>query len=124
MITLFKKISIKWISIAVLSLIILAVGCLSLNITNSKNNEIIAKQLIGGNTANVSEQDTTKISNTEKNENLSEPKDNNDKNSFFKYINLLGLSKEKLFRNLNEESKFVDEGGLEFEKAGIRVWFD
>jgi len=124
MITLFKKTSIKWMSVAVLSLAILAVGCLSLNITSSKNNEIIEKQPIGGNTSNISEQDTTKILGTENNENLNESKDDNDKNSFLKYISLLGLSKEKLLSTLNEEPTSVDEGGLEFKKAGIRVWFD
>lgn len=92
MITLFKKASIKWTCVAVISLIILLGRCLSLTISSSKNEEIIEKQLIGSNIVNASEQDTTKISGTEKNENLNEPKQNNDKNSFVQYINLLGLS--------------------------------
>ena len=124
MITLFKKASIKWTCVAVISLIILLGGCLSLTISSSKNEEIIEKQLIGSNIVNASEKDTTKISSTEKNENLNEPKQNNNKNSFVQYINLLGLSKEKLLSTLNENPSPVDEGGLEFEKAAIRVWFD
>ena len=100
------------------------VGCLSLTISSSKNEEIIEKQLIGSNIVNASEQDTTKVSGTEKNGNLNEPKQNNNKNSFVQYINLLGLSKEKLLSTLNENPSPVDEGGLEFEKAAIRVWFD
>ncbi|HEX9061020.1 MAG TPA: hypothetical protein VF941_12645, partial [Clostridia bacterium] len=40
------------------------------------------------------------------------------------YISLLGLSRDKLASTLNEKPVFVDEGGLEFKKAGIRIWFD
>jgi bla regulator protein BlaR1 len=112
MITLFEKASIKWTCVAAISLIILSGGCLSLTTSNS-------------NVANASEQYITQISNTEKNESLSGPKQNNDDtNSFIQYINLLGLSKEKLSSTLNENPNTIDEGGLEFERAGIRVWFD
>lgn len=124
MITLFKKSSIKWTCVAVIFLTILLGGCLSLNISNSKNKNFIEKQLIGSNIANASEQDTNQISSTEKDDNLNEPKENSDKNNFVQYINLLGLNKEKLLSNLNENPNPVDEGGLEFKKAGIRVWFD
>ncbi|WP_347472876.1 M56 family metallopeptidase [Clostridium sp. BL-8] len=124
MITLFKKASIKWTCVAVISLIILLGGCLSLTISSSKNKEAIEKQLTSSNIVNESEQDTTKISGTEKSENLNEAKQNNHANSFVQYINLLGLSKEKLLTTMNENPNPVDEGGLEFEKAGIRVWFN
>ena len=40
------------------------------------------------------------------------------------YISLLGLSKDTLIDTLKEEPVTIDEGGLEFKKAGIRVWFD
>jgi len=40
------------------------------------------------------------------------------------YISLLGLSKDQIISKMNEEPTTVDEGGLEFAKAGIRVWFD
>ena len=40
------------------------------------------------------------------------------------YIGLLGLTKEELVKNLGEEPEKIDEGGLEFKKAGIRIWFD
>ena len=43
--------------------------------------------------------------------------------SFEKYIKLLGLSKKELISTLGEEPTTVDEGGLEFSKEGIRVWF-
>lgn len=46
-----------------------------------------------------------------------------DMNSIEKYINLLGQSKEKLISALNETPVSIDEGGLEFKKEGIRVWF-
>lgn len=45
------------------------------------------------------------------------------KNSFEQYFDLLGLSNEKLMNTLNEQPVLIDEGGLEFKKAGIRVWF-
>ncbi len=41
-----------------------------------------------------------------------------------RYIGLLGLTKEELVNNLGEEPEKIDEGGLEFKKAGIRIWFD
>lgn len=47
-----------------------------------------------------------------------------DVSSLAYYINLLGLSKDELSGKLNETPVSVDEGGQEFEKAGIRVWFD
>lgn len=40
------------------------------------------------------------------------------------YVSLLGLSKEQIISKMNEEPVTVDEGGLEFKKVGIRVWFD
>ena len=40
------------------------------------------------------------------------------------YIGVLGLTKEELVKNLGEEPEKIDEGGLEFKKAGIRIWFD
>jgi len=43
---------------------------------------------------------------------------------FGEYILLLGLTKEELVGTLNEEPVSIDEGGREFQKAGIRVWFD
>ena len=47
-----------------------------------------------------------------------------DDSSLEGYIGLLGLDKEKLAETLKETPGSVDEGGLEFKKAGIRVWFD
>ena len=46
------------------------------------------------------------------------------KKDFKEYIPLLGLTREALIGTLNEEPASIDEGGLEFKKAGIRVWFD
>ena len=44
--------------------------------------------------------------------------------SMEKYINLLGLSKDELIKALDETPDSTDEGGLEFKKADIRVWFE
>lgn len=41
-----------------------------------------------------------------------------------RYIGLLGLTKEELVKSLGEEPEKIDEGGLEFKNAGIRIWFD
>ena len=45
-------------------------------------------------------------------------------NSFESYIKLIGLNKKELINALGEEPTSVDEGGLEFSKLGIRVWFE
>jgi hypothetical protein len=37
---------------------------------------------------------------------------------------LLGMSREKLLSAVGEAPVTVDEGGLGFNEAGIRVWFD
>ncbi len=46
-----------------------------------------------------------------------------DKYSFDYYLSLIGMSKEKVTDTLGEKPVTIDEGGLMFEKAGIRVWF-
>ncbi len=51
-------------------------------------------------------------------------KSDNGKNNFTEYINLLGFSKDELISTLNEKPSSIGEGGVEFKKAGIRVWFD
>lgn len=48
----------------------------------------------------------------------------NDSALLERYIGLLGLTKEELVTNLGEEPEKIDEGGLEFKKAGIRIWLD
>lgn len=44
--------------------------------------------------------------------------------SFEEYIKLIGLSKKQLIDTIGEKPTTVDEGGLEFFKYGIRVWFE
>jgi hypothetical protein len=44
--------------------------------------------------------------------------------SFEKYFPLIGMSKAKLIETLKEKPTKIDEGGLEFKKSGLRVWFD
>lgn len=62
--------------------------------------------------------------NIQNNKSTDKSKINDKKMNFNDYINLLGISKEKLLSTLNEKADPVDEGGLEFKKAAIRVWFD
>ncbi|MGV8982412.1 hypothetical protein [Clostridium sp.] len=43
--------------------------------------------------------------------------------SFLNYIQLIGLNKTELIAKLGDEATTIDEGGLEFSKLDIRVWF-
>lgn len=43
---------------------------------------------------------------------------------FQSLIGLIGLTKEQLLKAIPEKPVSVDEGGLGFEKTGIRIWFD
>lgn len=47
----------------------------------------------------------------------------NEKNTVKNYAKLIGLSREEIIDVMEEEPTVIDEGGLEFSKAGIRVWF-
>ncbi len=47
-----------------------------------------------------------------------------DDSSLTGYISLMGLNRDELAGSFDEKPGSVDEGGLEFKKAGIRVWFD
>ncbi len=57
-----------------------------------------------------------------------EEKANTDKTTnsdqFQEYINLIGQKKEDLKSIYKEEPKIIDEGGLEFATAQIRIWLD
>jgi len=144
MITQHKKASAKWTVAALLALTLLT-GCSSL--TSSSN------QTSAGNTPNTTSQseqnaqtqedaettdqdsvDTTTDIATDntKDDTKDVTTDENigndstasiETNDFVNYLNFLGLSKEELINNLGEEPTTIDEGGLEFKKAGIRVWF-
>ena len=39
------------------------------------------------------------------------------------YKTMIGSSREEIIDSMGEEPSVIDEGGLEFSKAGIRVWF-
>lgn len=45
-----------------------------------------------------------------------------EKKTLKKYVKLLGLSREEIIDAMGEEPRVVDEGGLEFSNAKIRVW--
>jgi hypothetical protein len=47
-----------------------------------------------------------------------------EENYLDKLVTLLGLTKEEISKEIGEEPTKIDEGGLEFEDYGIRVWFD
>ncbi len=77
-----------------------------------------------GSAAQNNSRDASGISAAESNDAESVYSSDAVKQSFTDYIALLGLTREELVRALNEEPVSIDEGGLEFERAGIRVWFD
>ncbi len=52
----------------------------------------------------------------------SKPSSDTEASSFKTYFTLLGTGKEDFIKTMNEEPNTIDEGGMEFEKAGIRVW--
>lgn len=84
--------------------------------SNNKDNKEIAVSLV------KEQNDLVKI--MKENKPIDVPKSDDGENNFTVYMNLLGLSKGKLISTLNEKPSSIGEGGIEFEKAGIRVWFD
>ncbi|WP_017211684.1 hypothetical protein [Clostridium beijerinckii] len=82
---------------------------------NEDNKEIVASQVKKRN-------DSVKI--IEDSKSMDDSKSDNGKNNFTEYMNLLGFSKDELISTLNEKPSSIGEGGVEFKKAGIRVWFD
>jgi len=82
---------------------------------NEDNKEIVASQVKKKN-------DSVKI--IEDSKSMDASKSDNGKINFTEYMNLLGFSKDELINTLNEKPSSIGEGGVEFEKAGIRVWFD
>lgn len=143
MITFYKNASLKWTLTALLIMTLLT-GCSSLTGSNHQSNAGNSAGAANQNGQNQTQADTdnkgqdTAGSNDSGNSpsdtatdtsNTTDTKDNSSENSsktagFEEYMNYLGLSKEEITKTLNEKPAEVDEGGLEFTKAGIRVWFN
>lgn len=144
MINLYKKASVKWTVVALMSLTLLT-GCSSLTSPTKQSSSEVPNSTTGENDKNIqtqeenlsteqdnesvnepntSKQDTTELSTNQDNNSNNESKSEDTDNSFEKYLKYLGLSKENLISTLNEKPTTVDEGGLEFKEAGIRIWFD
>lgn len=90
---------------------------------DNKNNKEV-KSAATSKTSEDKKQSNSEKINIPNNKPTDNPKNSDKKLNFNDYINLLGLSKEKLLSTLNEKPNAVDEGGLEFKKAAIKVWFD
>lgn len=102
-------------------------GCgskVSTNEDNIKKEVAVQETSKDSNDTSSTLQDTSKETTSENEKTVNELKSDNKESSFNEYINLLGLSKEKLIGTLNEKPSPIDEGGLEFKEAGVRVWFD
>lgn len=56
--------------------------------------------------------------------NEAEPLIEGTENTLEKYVGFIGMSRDEIIEVVGEEPSTIDEGGLEFEKAGIRVWFE
>ncbi len=127
MITQYKKTSVKLAVITVTCLILLT-GCSSwtgvLFDTETQDETVIE------NSSNNDSQDSAEPispiadSGDEQAAPDQEPSSETEADSFLPYLDLLGLGKEDLINNMNEEPDTIDEGGLEFKEAGIRVWFN
>jgi len=87
------------------------VGCGAKNNVNTKPSENIS----------IEEKQNSNNSKNQKEENQ---ENETSKNKFEEYSKLIGLTKEELINTLEEDPVSIDEGGLEFPNANIRVWFE
>jgi len=137
MIKFYKNASIKWSAVALFTLVLLT-GCTSITgVSEQTSAESSTSQETGTDTSatdnsvddnSVPEQNTTEtvlpetIGDTT--DTASDGQTVDTANSFVNLFAYLGLNKEDLISVLGEEPVNVDEGGLEFKNAGIRIWFD
>lgn len=122
---LYKNITVKLTAVSMMGLILIT-GCSSLsNPDANKNSQNSTK--IQTSSISSSEDSTTQLPlvvDSESESATSDPKPSSDAEvaSFESYFNLLGTGKEDFIKTMNEEPNKIDEGGMEFKKAGIRVW--
>lgn len=88
--------------------------------------EDVSKESNKGEDSKPEEADQTKeTENTVAETNEGKKEDVTEKSTEFdQYVTLIGLDKKELLATVGEEAEQVDEGGVEFKNAGIRVWFD
>ncbi|MFT8350550.1 hypothetical protein [Clostridium saccharoperbutylacetonicum] len=121
---------VSFITISLIGLI----GCESKELTkgDAENKKVVvdknSEDNNEGNSKDAKVSTTSKILEDEKQrdskKSIDKSKIDAEEMNFKDYVSLLGVSKEKLLSTLNEKPNSVDEGGLEFKKAAIRVWFD
>ncbi|AGF58651.1 hypothetical protein B0P06_003031 [Clostridium saccharoperbutylacetonicum] len=121
---------VSFITISLIGLI----GCESKELTkaDAENKKVVvdknSEDNNEGNSKDAKVATTSKILEDEKQidskKSIDKSKIDADEMNFKDYISLLGTNKEKLLSTLNEKPSSVDEGGVEFKKAAIRVWFD
>jgi len=87
------------------------VGCGAKNKVNTKPSE----------NKKIEEKQNSNNNKNQKEENQENEASNN---NFQEYSKLIGLNKEELITTLGEDPISIDEGGLEFSQANIRVWFE
>lgn len=119
MITQYKKISAKWAAITVLGLVLLT-GCSSFSgptAGTESSSESATQESVTQAPLVVDSKDESTAPGPEMSSDA-------EAGSFQPYLDLLGLNKQDLINKMNEKPYSIDEGGLEFKEAGIRVWFN
>lgn len=121
----YKNITVKLTVVTMLGLVLIT-GCSSSSSPDTNKNSQNATE-IQSSTMNSSEDSTTQVPlvvDSESESATSDSKSSSDTEaaSFETYFNLLGTGKQDFINTMNEQPNTIDEGGMEFEKAGIRVW--
>jgi hypothetical protein len=89
---------------------------------NSQNSTEIQSSSISSSEESTTQAPLVVDTESESSTSNSKPSSDTETASFEKYFNLLGTGKEDFIKTMNEEPNTIDEGGLEFKNAGIRVW--
>jgi hypothetical protein len=118
----YKSITVKLAVVSMFGLVLIT-GCSSPDTNKNPTNSTE----IQSSSISSSEESTTQVplvvdTESESATSDSKPSSDTEVTSFETYFNLLGTGKEEFIKTMNEEPKTIDEGGMEFKKAGIRVW--
>lgn len=118
----YKSITVKLAVVSILGLVLIT-GCSSPDTNkNPTNSTEIQTSSISSSEDSTTEAPLVVDSESESATTNSKPSSDTEVATFETYFNLLGTGKEDFIKTMNEEPNTIDEGGMEFKKAGIRVW--
>lgn len=118
----YKSITVKLAVVSILGLVLIT-GCSSPDTNkNPTNSTEIQTSSISSSEDSTTEAPLVVDSESESATSNSKPSSDKEVATFETYFNLLGTGKEDFIKTMNEEPNTIDEGGMEFKKAGIRVW--